>query len=146
MLSPKRGSLRVIAWVRFLFPANNSDLRSFKRTPRAHPCTLRTPTKQKLKYKNRATNSGREKAMKKYVYLVKNRADGKKYVAYGNFKYAFFGKGYLFEFVSERNPYKQFTPYGWISNISTGILYDSKKHQVIHQAEYQNLKREKKLR
>lgn len=77
--------------------------------------------------------------MKKYVYLVKRKLDGKMFVTYGNFKLAFLGKGYLFEFVPEDCLYKQFTPYGYVSNISTGIQYDSKKYKVVNQAEYIDL-------
>ena len=84
--------------------------------------------------------------MKKYVYLIKRKSDGKMFVTYGNFKLAFLGKGYLFEFVSEDCLYKQFTPYGYVLNISTGIQYNSKEYKVVNQVEYIELGKGKGFR
>lgn len=70
---------------------------------------------------------------KEYIYLVERKADGKKFVTYGNFKRPGMRPKYLFEFAPDSYSNRVLTPFGEVYNISCGIEYDSKKHHIIRQ-------------
>lgn len=72
--------------------------------------------------------------MKMYVYLVENKANGDKYMMFGNLKNRNIGSGrYLYQFVDEKYEYGIRTPYGLRSNVSTGIKYNSKHYRIVNQ-------------
>lgn len=68
-----------------------------------------------------------------YCYLVIRKADGKKFLAYGNFKFAWQRPSALYEFVTEDYECAYESPYGLRCNISSENRYNSAHYSVIHQ-------------
>ena len=76
---------------------------------------------------------------KAYLYLVLRLCDGKKFVAYGNFRAAYIYPKYLDSFVGETYPYGKGTPWGKRKNISEdGISLEDGGYKVIYQLECEN--------
>lgn len=76
----------------------------------------------------------KDPGIKYYFYLVENKSNGSRYVMMGNLKDSNMGCGrYLYEIVGDKYEYARNTPYGFRSNISTGIKYNSKYYRVVHQ-------------
>lgn len=71
--------------------------------------------------------------MKGYVYLIRRKADGKKFVAYGDFHRASIRPAYLFDFAPSNYEYKKPTPFGYVYNVSSGLKCDPTKFSVIRQ-------------
>lgn len=68
-----------------------------------------------------------------YVYLIRRKCDGKKFVTFGNFKIGAYRPSSLYEFAPASYPYRITTPYGCVYNISCDLKYDSQAYSVIWQ-------------